>query len=106
MTLTELEFVARLLDIGHFTRTLPEEVLRRNQVDPVIQQLLDDGQFYALLELRRAEQHAERALEALTVQTEYLRAELVQHLLGLQALLQKIEREEHLRRDRDALLAL
>jgi hypothetical protein len=40
------------------------------------------------------------------VQTEYLRAELVQHLLGLQALLQKIEREEHLRRDRDALLAL
>jgi hypothetical protein len=71
----------------------------------LIQCLLEDGQFHVLLDLKRAEQHVGLALERLSPQTEYLRSELQQQLEHLRVLFEKVEREEHLRRDRDALLS-
>lgn len=55
--------------------------------------------------LEKAGKLAAYALEELTPSTEYLRSELEQHLRSLQTLLEKMEEEEHLRRDRDALHA-
>jgi hypothetical protein len=78
---------------------LPEAELK------FFEHLLADGQFYVLLDLKRAEQHALLALEKLSPQTEYLREELEQHLQCLHVLFQKMEVEEHLRRDRDVLVS-
>ena len=109
MNLAQLEQAEKLIRLSHFLVSPLEEVFRRNgegvKVYLCVQHLLDACQFYVLLQLKRAEQHAYAALDALTVDTEYLRCELEQQLQGLGVLLQKMEREEHLRRDREVLLS-
>jgi len=108
MTLAQLERAEQLIRISKFLQLSLEETFRRNTesaIYPYVQQLLDDGQFYILFELKHAERHALRALEHLSADTEYLRTELEQSVCSLQALFQKVEVEESLRRDRDALLS-
>lgn len=55
--------------------------------------------------LRKAERMASYALEHITPEEEYLRDELEQHVRSVRTLLDKMSEEEHLRRDRDALLS-
>jgi hypothetical protein len=109
MTLSQLEQAEKLLKLAHFLSCSFEEICRRNEVDldffRCIQQLHDDKQFYVLLQLRRAENFAQLALDSITPDTGYLRDELEQHLRSLRVLMDKIEAEEHLRRDRKVLLS-
>ena len=109
MTLEELEFADRLIREASFTGTKLAEVFEayqrpREELER-IEHLLADDQFYVLLDIKRAEQHLLFAYDRLSLQTMYLREELEGQIRQLNVLLQKIQREEHLRRDRDALLS-
>lgn len=109
MKLELLEEAAKLVRLCQFAGAPLLEAFRRTplleaQCD-VLQKLVDDGQFFVLLDLKRAEKHGLRAFSRLTQDTEYLRAALEAHLLSLQSLLEKVEVEEALRRDRAALLS-
>jgi hypothetical protein len=108
MRLEQLEWAEKTIRLCRFTGSTLMDALHRAAFSAtqcsVIQQLLDDGQFYVLLHLKQAEREAFLALEALTIQTEYLREELEKHLCSLQVLMEKVEAEEALRRDRAALL--
>ena len=109
MKLQDLERAESLIKLNNFLGDPLKEMFERNGVSlelyAVVQQLLNDGQFYSLLHLKRAEHHFLCVLEHLDKDTEYLRQELEQQLQCLHVLLNKIEREEHLRRDRDVLLS-
>jgi hypothetical protein len=104
-----LEEAAKLVRICQFTGAPLLEAFRRTPLleaqCEILQQLVDDGQFYVLLDLKRSEQHAFHALERIEPPTEYLRPALEEHLRSLQTLLEKVEAEEALRRDRAALLS-
>jgi hypothetical protein len=110
MRLEQLEEAEKIIRLCTFVDTpfldwLPRSPLLTQQDGAAIKQLLDDGQFYVLLDLKRAEQHGRRALDRLTQNTEYLRSSLYEHLHSLQVLIEKVEVEEALRRDRAALLS-
>lgn len=109
MTLAQLERAEQLIRLGRFLNCPLRETFQRScESDAfysLVQDLLDEQQFYTLLHLKRAEHHAQLALDSLSVDTEYLRPELEQQLVGLRVLFAKIEQEEHLRRDRAVLLA-
>lgn len=108
MTLGELEAVCVAMNDAMMTGTSFETELEnrglRSHIAEVLQ-LLEDGQLYVLIDIRRAEQNLDRALAKLTDQTEYLREELEQALQHMRVLLLKTDAEEALRRDRDALLS-
>lgn len=110
MKLETLERADHLIRLNHFLGNELEEVFVRNgetvETYRLVRWLVDNRQFDTLLHLKKAEHHALCALEGLTPDTAYLCHELEQHLQGLQLLLQKMEQEEHLRRDREVLLSL
>ena len=109
MNIAQLERAASLIKLAQFLGVKLEDAFRNCAEESAfyrgVQHLLDTQQFFTLLALKRAENHATLAFEGLTPTTEYLRQELEQHLSSLHTLLEKMEREEHLRRDRDALLS-
>ena len=109
MNLEYLELADRIIREANFVGTPLDVVFaayqRPREEFELIERLLADGQFYVLIDLKRAEEQVMIAFERLTPQTEYLRGELEKQLEQLHLLLQKVEREEHLRRDRDALLS-
>jgi hypothetical protein len=110
VNLTQLERADELIRLSKFLGTPLEETFLRAASDRsfyrVVRQLLDDGQFTTLLYLKRAESFLLLASESITPDTEYLHDELEEQLLHLRVLLEKMEKEEHLRRDREALLSL
>lgn len=109
MKLETLERADQLIRLNAFLGNELEEVFIRNgetsETYRLVRRLLEDRQFDTLLRLKKSEHYLLCALEGLTPDTAYLCHELEQQLQGLQLLLQKIEREEHLRRDRDVLLS-
>jgi hypothetical protein len=120
VTLEELERVRALLDarasfeVGYAAGGGPKEhslgvILVAYRVNLEQYQrglrLHEEGQLEALTVLKRVEALLLAAHDSLTPNTEYLRDDLTQQLNGLGLLLQKMEQEEHLRRDRDALLS-
>lgn len=108
MTLEELEIACAALSDAMTTGHNFEELLEyrglRHRTSKV-QELLRDGQFYVLLDLKRAEQHLEVAYDKLTPHTEYLKEELEQLRQSLHVLLLKMNRDCILRRDCYALLS-
>lgn len=110
MNLQELERAEQLIKLSEFLDKPLKEGFACSPDGPELYQLvralIEDGQFTALLHLKRAEYAAQLALDSLTQDTAYLRDDLEEHLRRLQSLLTKIEQEEHLRRDREVLLSL
>lgn len=109
MNLRQLERAEELRRLAQFLGCTFAEACIRSDEDAAFSAdagfLIDHGQFQTLLHLKRAQALGQYALEGLTHNTEYLRDELEQHLHRLQVLLDKMEAEEHLRRDREVLLS-
>ncbi len=109
MKLEKLEEAAKLVRICQFAGAPLLEAFRRTpllEADcDTLQHLVDDEQLFILLDLKRSEKYALSALSRIEPVTEYLRSELESHLRSLQVLIEKIEVEEALRRDRAALLS-
>jgi len=109
MKVEVLERVEALVRLHHFLGGDMGEVFARNggqEYYATARHLLDTLQFYPLLRLKRAEREVLLAFEELDSDTEYLRSELEQQLRQFQVLFQKMEKEDHLRRDRTVLSAL
>lgn len=110
MNLQELERADQLIRLSEFLGLPLKEGFAHSpdgaELYPRVRAIIEDHQFMMLLHLKRAENAALLAFESITLDTEYLREDLVEHLRHLQSLMTKIEQEEHLRRDREVLLSL